>query len=375
MKSKRKLNNSHDTPEINPANSAAAFWGLPAEGNAPPMEELERIHHYLYEQYKANRYGSPLKERLKNTYYRLKPLLPRSFQIAMRTHWRKQVQDRYSFPKWPEETVLLDYLNDCARQYSPKHEQFPQTPFWPDKILSVAVATHDVEGEEGLTNIPKLAKMEAELGIPALFNFVPYKSRPDRGLIDDLRSMGHEIGVHGYNHDGNLFRDEKTFLERLPEIRRFADLWQAKGFRSPATHRHSLWMQKLPFLYDTSYFDTDPYEVQPGGCCSLFPFFLGRLVELPYTLPQDHTVYEILQENTLDIWYKKAEFVIRNRGMLLWIVHPDYLFTGNRFEQYREFLQWLKSREDILYLSPERVASHWRDRAIQGGWLKKPDVE
>lgn len=239
------------------------------------MEELERIHHYLYEQYKANRYGSPLKERLKNTYYRLKPLLPRSFQIAMRTHWRKQVQDRYSFPKWPEETVLLDYLNDCARQYSPKHEQFPQTPFWPDKILSVAVATHDVEGEEGLTNIPKLAKMEAELGIPALFNFVPYKSRPDRGLIDDLRSMGHEIGVHGYNHDGNLFRDEKTFLERLPEIRRFADLWQAKGFRSPATHRHSSGCRNCPFFMIPRTLIQTPMKFNPAVVAACSRFSLG----------------------------------------------------------------------------------------------------
>ena len=50
-------------------------------------------------------------------------------------------------------------------------------------------------------------------------------------------------------------------------------------------------MPRLGFEYDSSYTDTDPYEPQPGGCCSYLPYFNESLVELPITLPQDHTVF------------------------------------------------------------------------------------
>jgi hypothetical protein len=52
-------------------------------------------------------------------------------------------------------------------------------------------------------------------------------------------------------------------------------------------------MASLPFEYDSSYPDTDPFEPQPGGCCSWLPYFNGPLVELPITLPQDHTLFVI----------------------------------------------------------------------------------
>jgi hypothetical protein len=62
-------------------------------------------------------------------------------------------------------------------------------------------------------------------------------------------------------------------------IRQYANRWGAVGYRSPATHRRWEWMPLLGFEYDSSYPDTDPFEPQPGGCCTWLPYFNDGLVE------------------------------------------------------------------------------------------------
>jgi len=66
----------------------------------------------------------------------------------------------------------------------------------------------------------------------------------------------------------------------IPVIEKLAREHSLKGFRSPSTLRRAEWIAKMDFDFDCSFADTDPYEPQPGGTCSLFPFFLGKLVEL-----------------------------------------------------------------------------------------------
>ena len=57
---------------------------------------------------------------------------------------------------------------------------------------------------------------------------------------------------------------------------------------------HNLdWLHELKIEYDASTFDTDPFEPQPDGVGTIFPFWVtGRqpdegYVEMAYTLPQD----------------------------------------------------------------------------------------
>ena len=70
-------------------------------------------------------------------------------------------------------------------------------------------------------------------------------------------------------------------------MRELSERFAAVRFRSPATHRVHAWLPELPIEYDCTIPHSDPYEPQPGGCCSLWPFFLGgSVVELPSTLPR-----------------------------------------------------------------------------------------
>jgi hypothetical protein len=122
-------------------------------------------------------------------------------------------------------------------------------------------------------------------------------------------------------------------------------------------------MPDLGCRYDSSFPDTDPFEPQPGGCCSILPYFLGDLVELPITLVQDHTLFEILQEQDIALWRDKATWVAAHGGLVNVLVHPDYALTPDRLTRYDELLTFLAGLEDGWHALPRDVARWWRRRA------------
>ena len=138
--------------------------------------------------------------------------------------------------------------------------------------------------------------------------------------------------------------------------------WGAKGFRSPMTHRRPAWMQGLDVAWDSSFFDTDPYEPIPGGVMSIWPFVMGRFVELPYTLPQDHTLIETLGETSPRLWLQKLDFLAAHHGMALVNVHPDYVCRNGRLSMYEEFLEEVTHREGYWHALPRDVASWTLER-------------
>jgi len=190
----------------------------------------------------------------------------------------------------------------------------PLAPTWPDGRDWALVLTHDVETAAGLAAIGPLRRLEERYGYRSSWNLVPERYRTPDDLVHSLGAGGHEIGVHGLRHDGRDLASLRLLRRRLPRIRAAAERWGAVGFRAPATQRRWDWMPLLGFDYDSSYPDTDPYEPQAGGCCTWLPFFNGDLVELPITVPQDHTVFEILGNEDESIWVEKIEFLRSRAG-------------------------------------------------------------
>jgi peptidoglycan/xylan/chitin deacetylase (PgdA/CDA1 family) len=242
------------------------------------------------------------------------------------------------------------------------HDGIPLIHPWPNAAPFAFVLTHDVEDEPGVRHCLALADVEEELGLRSSFNFVPHKYPIDQGVIRELQARGFEIGIHGYNHDGRLFTSRKTFVRRTGPINQAARRYSAVGFRSPMVHRNLEWLQDLDVEYDASYFDIDPYQAMPGGVGGLWPFIAGRFVELPYTLPQDHTLLIVLQERTPRIWNEKLDFIRRHSGMALMLTHPDYLIEPSQLALYRDFLAPVVSSGDFWHALPKDVARWWRQR-------------
>ncbi|NLW33610.1 MAG: hypothetical protein GXY77_19360 [Fibrobacter sp.] len=286
---------------------------------------------------------------LSSLYYSLKPGLPRFVQLAIRRTVIK-LRTKYSRNIWP--------INESCGD-PPSGWQG-----WPDGKQFAFVLTHDVESQRGLERIKQLAEIDREYGFKSAFNIVPCKYPVPEETRSWLLDNGFEIGVHDYNHDGKLYNSEKIFNERAQIINSILKKWNVTGFRSAAMHHNLEWIAKLDIDYDCSTFDTDPFEPQPDGVNTIFPYWYqseitGKgFVEIPYTLPQDFTLFVLKKEKDCSIWKEKLEWIAEKGGMATVIVHPDYIFLNDKkkhsvdeysSELYIQFLEHIKSHYKNLY--------------------------
>ncbi len=297
-------------------------------------------------------------------YYRLKPLMPRRLQLALRRAYAPR-QARRAFPAWPFEPALVEHRDAdlLAQLEASGADTLEIVNYWPERGRYATILTHDVEGPAGVANVQRVIELEQRHGFRSSWNFVAeWYPIPD-GLFDAIRAAGCEVGLHGILHDGKLFSSRESFEANLPKIRDYAERWGTVGFRSPATHRNAAWMHELPVEYDSSFPDSDPFEPQAGGCCSIMPFRFGDVVELPLTMMQDHTMFEILREPGIERWTEKAEWIMRHHGLITMNVHPDYVVEQRYLDRYEAFLAWLAERRDGgWHALPRDAARWWRQR-------------
>ena len=312
-------------------------------------------------------------------YYGLKPFVPRSIRLGIRRWFavRKREQVRDVWPIMP------------TSQHGPDHWLG-----WPDGKQFALVLTHDVEGKEGLNKCRELMQLEQERGFRSSFNFIPegdYKVPSE--LRDELVSNGFEVGIHDLKHDGRLFLSRRDFTYKAARINRYLRDWNAAGFRSGFMLHKLDWLHELDIQYDASTFDTDPFEPQPEGRHTIFPFWVparvtqnsetnssganhsprstsGRIragyVELPYTLPQDFTLFLLLREQTPNIWLQKIDWIAKHGGMALVNVHPDYLCLDGAAPKtmeypathYKALLNYVRKRYEGVFwnTTPREVA-------------------
>jgi hypothetical protein len=300
----------------------------------------------------------------KRLYYRLvRSLLPSSARAALRTAALGRKPNGFAL-RWPiEDRYVLFQLEIVSRLMAARGlESLDYVRFWPGGRRFAFVLTHDIEGADGQRAASEIAEIDERCGFRSSFNFVPEKYRVHLSLVNDLKQRGFEVGVHGLVHDGMTFCSKQIFDARAQRINTYLGQWAAVGFRSPMTHRNPEWMQALEIEYDLSFFDTDPYEPMPGGTMSIWPFFMGRFVELPYTLCQDHTLMVTLKESSPRLWLEKAAFIRRYGGMVLLNAHPDYLRDAGRREVYESFLRAMNEQEDLWHALPRDAARWWRER-------------
>jgi peptidoglycan/xylan/chitin deacetylase (PgdA/CDA1 family) len=351
----------------------SAVAGAPAS-ELPPFD----AEHYLYERYHGTGGGrSPLL----SLYYGIKPALPRPLQLALRRAYASRQAAR-EFPAWPLEPILVSRQEAELRAAVRASDDavVPMLNYWPNRKRSACVLTHDVEGPRGIANIERVLELENRYGFVSSWNFVAeWYDIPD-GTFEMITDGGGEIGLHGIKHDGRLFQSRGHFEADLPKIREYAAAWEVDGFRSPATGRNAEWIHELPVRYDSSFPDSDPFEPQPGGCCSIFPFNFGPVVELPITLVQDHTLFAILRERSPRLWIYKSNWIELHHGLINLITHPDYLTNPRLLEVYAEFLAHLRTLQDCWHALPREVARWWRTRdwfvrygGEQGPWTVGPD--
>ncbi len=299
-------------------------------------------------------------------YYEVKPYLPWRLRMFMR-RLHARGKRRSSSATWP----ILPSAGERPKSW----------PGWPGGKQFALVLTHDVEGPKGLAACRKLMQLEQKAGFVSSFHFIPeggYNVGPR--FRQELALNGFEVAVHDLHHDGKLFRSRAEFAEKAKRINHYLKDWNAVGFRAGFMLHNLEWLQDLEVQYDGSTFDTDPFEPQPDGVGTIFPFWVQRsvpgsgYVELPYTLPQDSTMFVVLQEQSNEIWKQKVDWIAERGGMVLVPVHPDFIaFDGDpaaanqypaRF--YSELLAYIKQRYGgaFWHALARDIAAYFRKHAM-----------
>jgi len=344
--------------------------GLPAARNYRGLEHL--LEDVLAEgQFGPDHWGFSRARRL--YYGGMRSFMPAALRPLLRQRFLAPQRKGFLLD-WPVEERWGRFMRRLldATVCSTGREHAKGIAFWPRAERLALVLTHDVESTRGIDFLREVVELEERYGFRSLVNLVPEEYPIPKGLTEELWERGHEVGVHGLSHRGDLFLSRGRFENDVRLINDCVRRWGVAGFRAPFTHRNPAWMQALDVEYDSSFFDTDPFESIPGGTMSLWPFMLGRFVELPYTLVQDHTLVETLGESTPRLWLQKVDVIERHGGMALLITHPDYLRKGSRLAIYEEFLRAMADRPNVWRALPGDVSRWWRERnqmtAGQNGW-------
>jgi len=327
-----------------------------------PFDLDEAYGNYVSERWREHAEVSALSVGQLGVYYKLKRLFPRSLLLAARRVF-VQWTGLPDFPRWPldESLVRLVQFYALCLLAAAGTDELRFRWFWPEEHRAAVMLTHDVESADGLRLAPEIADLEQERGFVSSFNIVGSDYPIDLGIVRELRARGFEIGLHGLHHDRSLFSSREEFERQLPGLCEAARRLEAEGFRSPATHRVVDWLGELPVAYDGTMFHSDPYEPQPGGCFTLWPFRIGPIVELPYTLPQDHTLFTLLRQRTPETWLRQVDAIEERNGLVHCLSHPDpgYLGDPDKRALYREFLDALAERPALWRALPREVARWW----------------
>ena len=317
------------------------------------------------ERYIATRNSEHL---LRSIYYSLRPGL--AFPIRkflQRVVWRQRRAS--TFPAWPVD-CSVEQIFDSMMQLAIRTGEGREIPFiwfWPEGHRAALMMTHDVEQDSGAAHCDMLMDLDDSVGIKAAFQVIPegrYK-RVEK-LIAKIRARGFEANIHDLDHDGRLYEDLRRFRQRAQKINEYAETYRMEGFRAGAMHRNQDWFELLNFRYEMSVPTVSHLEPQKGGCCTVTPYFVGDILELPLTTVQDHGLFHILCEHSIDLWKQQIEIISAHHGLISFIVHPDYIVrAGERglYQQLLEHISRLRDGGDIWSALPGEINRWWRERS------------
>ena len=344
--------------------------GVGPDGIDLPFDVEEVIENLRRERYTAHfrEEGRFFNEILRKTYYFVRPLLG----VSVRRHLQRiylRGWDRIPFPAWPVDDTV-DRVHKKLLALMLRAQGMERTPFvwfWPRGYTSCAIMTHDVEDAAGRDFCASLMNLDESFGIRSAFQVVPEKNYAvSKSFRESITSRGFEVNVHDLKHDGRLYADHTEFQRRATRINNYIREYGAQGFRSGILYRNADWFDAFQFSYDMSLPNVAHLDPQRGGCCTVMPFFIGKIVELPLTCTQDYTLFQILSDYSINLWKRQIALVRKNHGLISFIAHPDYLLKPRALDTYKTllgFLATLRSEDGLWTALPRDVANWWRLRS------------
>jgi hypothetical protein len=342
-----------------------------ADGKAYlPFDWMQVVDNLRYEEYAGDSWheDSILRTAVAKTYYFVRPILP----VMVRKHLQRIRLNGWhhlKFPLWPVDRTV-DNIFEQLLVLSLRSQAVDRIPFiwfWPEGASSCAIVTHDVETASGRDFCTSLMDLNDSFGIKASFQVVPERRYGvTASFLESIRARGFEINVQDLNHDGYLFRDHQEFILRAAKINAYAQQYGAVGFRAGVLYRRQRWLDKLNFAYDTSVPNVAHLDPQRGGCCTVMPYFNGKILELPVTTTQDYSLFHILNDYSIDLWKRQIDLIMEKHGLMNFIIHPDYIIGARERRTYETLLAYLsrlRVERKVWIPLPREVDQWWRQRS------------
>jgi len=305
---------------------------------------------------------------IRDLYYFSRPWLSLGFrkylQRAYHYRWEK-----IAFPSWPVDTTV-ERISNHAMLNAIKATSVDRVPFvwfWPNGARSALVITHDIEAQAGYDFSSELIAIDKSFGIRASFQIVPEGTyKVSDAFLQNLRDQDFEINIQDLNHDGRLFSSLHEFRRRVSKINAYRRSYNANGFRAAVLYRNLDWYDALDFSYDMSVPNVAHLDPQRGGCCTVMPYFVHNILELPLTTTQDYMLFHLLGDYSLNLWKVQMDLILKNNGLISFLIHPDYVREEKALGVYCALLSFLRdlgSREQLWFALPGEVDQWWRDRS------------
>jgi len=331
------------------------------------FDPVETLKDLLYERYMDT--SRPVTSKLPFHYHRI-PGPVRLWAQKLLSHL--SVARDEGFPAWPIEPAaeaLRRLVTVAIEAVANKPFPLHKSP-WPELKRFVVVLSHDMDTARSFAAIEKTAEMEEKRGLRSCWNVVGALYRHDHAALEAIYSAGHEIALHGYNHDNKLAYLSRAEIEnRLNACAEFAKRYSVLGFRAPSLLTSDALDAAVArrFMWSSSTIDSDINSIiaPRRGVCSTFPFFKNRLLEIPLTIPLDDRLMVLGYRGDafFDLVMKKVDWIAEVGGVVFLGNHPEPHISGNTkmLAIYERLLDALMARDDAWFALPSDLARHWRN--------------
>ena len=276
--------------------------------------------------------------------------------------WRSPTPPDFAWPTGKRAAACFTFDVDAESPILFDHQE---SAAWLD------VMSHQAYGPR--TGVPRLLRVLDRQGIRATF-FVPgYTAERWPDAIRAIRNAGHEIGHHGYLHEGarsapDAETEERRLLRGLEALHNVAGV-RPVGYRAPMwelSYRLPALLARHGFLYDSGLMDADhPYRLATGPGPEA-----PSIIELPvHWSLDDWEPYNYLPGITgsgviaspadvLARWTLELEALVVDGGLFMLTNHPFISGRASRAVALETLMERARAIDGLWIAAADQIAAH-----------------
>jgi peptidoglycan/xylan/chitin deacetylase (PgdA/CDA1 family) len=275
------------------------------------------------------------------------------------------------------------------------HSPMPPGFRWPDGVRAAACFTFDMDAESPIlfdhpeavswldvmshqaygprTGVPRILRLLERRGVRATFFIPGYTAERWPAVVRAVRDAGHEIGHHGYLHEGarsapDEATEEARLLRGLEALDRVARV-RPIGYRAPMwelSYRLPAVLASHGFRYESGLMDADhPYRLAVGPEPNA-----PTLIELPgHWSLDDWEPYNYLPGITgsgviaspaevLARWTLELDALVAEGGLFMLTNHPFVSGRASRAAALETLIERAQSIKGLWIATAAEIAAH-----------------